>query len=126
MGQSNYLGAKNPLRRYHPIMVRDRVPLGPGSTWIGSWYPVSGFEVKTVQVTAKGSVGGGGGSFAIIAGMLGTGVRGATGTYYGPIRLFAGTFTTQSFTEAVKHVRIFVQHTGLRRGTVTVTLGRQT
>ncbi|MBA7657279.1 hypothetical protein ES703_65214 [subsurface metagenome] len=73
----------------------------------------------------------GGGSIALVVGFTGTGIAGGTGTYYGPVRVGKGTFTTMSFTEAARYLRPYIkQHGGAggswvmeSGGTVNVHLG---
>ena len=103
------------------LPIRDRIPLGPGSPWVGSWQDTGQFQTKTLMVLSKGA----GGSLSIIAGMIGTGLAGFTGTYYGPAWIGNGSFTTKSWTEAIPYVRPLFRRSGASRGTVSVSLVRQ-
>lgn len=112
-------------REYSSVAIRDRVHLGQGSTWVGSWQHVGSYHIKTFSIWGRGSPAIGAGSFAIIAGMIGTGVAGFTGTYYGPENIGAGSFTTKSFTEAVRYVRPYFKKSGTYSGTISIGLSRQ-
>lgn len=111
--------------RYRPgTAMRDRIPLGPGSAWIGSWQYIENYHIKTFQFQAFGTPG----SVAVITGMMGTGVTGGTGTYYGPARVGAGSFVTASFREGLRYTRPYLQAAGASenaRGSFTVMFARQ-
>jgi len=127
LGTLTYLSTLGTItsRGYAPISLRDRVHLGQGSIWLGSWVDVGGYRTKTFSILGRGTPGGGAGSFAIIAGMVGTGPGGFTGTYYGPALIGAGSFTTKSFSETMRYVRPYFRKSGTYSGTVSVALGRQ-
>ncbi len=98
-------------------IVRDRVPLGPGTVWQGSWQDVHGFRTKSLVVKSYGA----GGSLAIVTGLTGTGAGGLTGTYYGPAHV--GTYSSSSFTEMLGYIKPVFTRSGASRGTVSVGLG---
>jgi len=112
--------------RYRPgTAMRDRQPLGPGSIWVGSWQDIENYQTKTYEVRAIGSAS----SFAVITGMMGTGVTGATGTYFGPTRIGAGSRASFSFREAHRYTRPYLQAMGgaeNARGSYSVMMARQT
>lgn len=107
--------------------VRDRVPLGPGSSWSGSWMAVSNFRIKTIgvqQLDVRSAPGSGAGSLFLITGFRGTGIDGMTGTY-NLSRSPLGSFSTFSFTEAVAYMRTEFVQSGYARGSVSVMLNEQ-
>lgn len=92
--------------------IRDRVRLGAGSVWLGSWQHVGSYEVKTFLFNV-GNIGTtGGGSVAIMTGLQGTGVSGGVGTYFGPVRIGKGSYTPLTFTEAVRYARPWIRQHG--------------
>ena len=105
-------------------VMRDRRPLGPGSVWTGSWQSIANYRNKTYLARCIGTPG----SFAIIIGMTGTGIANVTGTYYGPVRIGAGSFKSLSFRETYSYTRPYLQSMGAAqnaRGSFTVALTRQ-
>jgi len=107
--------------------LRNRVRLGAGSEWVGSWQSIGSYEVKTIKFHVGNPGTSGGGSVSLITGMTGTGISGGTGTYFGPVRIGKGTYTTLSFTEAMRFLRPQVRQHGAgpvpeHGGTVSVHL----
>lgn len=102
-------------------ILRDQVPLGPGSQWTGSWQDVQGLGVKTVAMKITGTLSslGHAGSMRVITGLSGTGAAGLTGTYV-QVRGPLGSWVTASSRESFRFIRPNVRMTGLARGTLTV------
>lgn len=114
--------------RQSVVKIRNRVPLGPGSSHTGSWQDVRGFYTKTFMLLSQGSstpTGQSAGSFSIVTGMSGTGVNDLTGTYYGPVKIVAGSLTSFSTSEAMGFIRPVFDRNDSHRGTVSVFLGLQ-
>jgi len=105
-------------RQFTATVVRDRVRLGPGSIWVGSWLHVGSYKTKTVKFDIGNPGTSGGGSIAIVMGLAGTTQSGMTGTYYGPARIGKGTPTVISWAEAMRYARPWIrQHGGRAPGT---------
>lgn len=105
--------------------MRDRIPLGPGSSWMGSWQDVANYFTKTYAVRAAGSAA----YFSIITGMMGSGVGGATGTFLGSVRIGVGSYKSYNFTEAFQFTRPHLKAVGANqevRGSFSVMFARQT
>ena len=118
----------NSFKHIKTVSVRDRVRLGAGSSWIGSWQHIGSYESKTFGFNVGNTGTSGGGSIGIVAGLTGTGVAGMTGTYLSPTRIGKGTVTFQVVTGAFRYVRPWVRQHGLgpvpqHGGTVSVHLG---
>lgn len=111
--------------RYRPgTVMRDRRPLGQGSTWLGSWQDISNYRRKTYTFQSLGTPG----SFAAIVGLVGSGVSGATGTVH-LRRIGRGSYGTYEFEGAFRYTRPWFRRGGgtfvAGRGTVTVAFARQ-
>ena len=118
-------------RSYIGTPLRDRVRLGAGSEWIGSWQAIGSYQVKTLMFNVGNPGTSGGGSISLVTGMSGTGVGGGTGTYFGPVKIGKGTYTTVSLSEAIRWLRPHVRQHGAgpvpeHGGTVSVHLGLRT
>ena len=114
-------------RDFDPVSIASGSRIGQGVAWLGAWVHIGSFLTKTYSfcLWGRGSPGVRVGSFAVIAGPVGTTVN-RTGTYYGPIPLGKGTLNTISFTEAMRWTRPYVRRSGTYGGgTVTISLGRQ-
>lgn len=123
-GQDIMTAADIQARLLSGTVMRDRKALGPGSKWVGSWQNIANYRNKTYLVRCIGTPG----SFAIITGMTGSGIAGVTGTYYGPVRVGAGSFKSLSFRETYSFTRPYLQSMGKQqnaRGSFTVALTRQ-
>ena len=123
-GQDVMTAVDSQARLLSGTVLRDRRPLGPGSSWMGSWQSIANYRNKTYLVRSIGTAG----SFAIIIGMTGSGIAGVTGTYYGPVRIGAGSFKSLSFRETYSFTRPYLQSMGASqnaRGSFTVALTRQ-
>ena len=115
-------------RDFDPVSIASGSRIGQGAAWLGAWVHIGSFLTKTYSVLlwGRGSPGIRVGSFAVIAGPVGT-TTNRTGTYYGPIPLGKGTLNTISFTETMRWTRPYVRRSGTYGGgTVSVFLGRQT
>ena len=115
-------------RQFIGTVTRDRVRLGPGSTWTGSWFHIGSYRTKTVKFNIGNPGTSGGGSIAIVMGLAGTRQADITGTYYGPARVGKGSVTVITWTEAMRYVRPWVrQHAALGSywggGTVSFGIG---
>ena len=109
---------------FRSIVMRDRVPLGPGSVWAGSWQHIGSFRQKTFFTKSVGASGSwGGGSFSILSGLSSTGADGLVGTLYGYVRV--GTYYVKSFEDNVRFARPIFKRTGGGRGTVSVGFSKQ-
>jgi len=123
-GQDILTGADVQARLLSGTVLRDRIPLGQGSTWIGSWQDIANYKRKTYVFRSPGTPG----SFAAIVGATGSGVRSATGTIYSR-RIAQGSYGTYSFDDAFSFTRPWFRRSGgtfrAGRGSVTVALTRQ-
>jgi len=108
-------------RDFSGVALRDQVPLGPGSIWAGGWQDIAPYLTKSFAVLSQGA----GGSFSIVTGLVGTGLGGLTGTYYGPAWIAADNRVTKSFVEAMQYTRPVFRRSGASRGTVSVGLSKQ-
>lgn len=110
-------------RGFTGTVLRNAVPLGPGSVWMGSWRDVSATRSRLFAVrTLGGSPSGLGGSLSLIMGVLGTGRSGMTGTFYGPVAIKRGSFTTLANTDAAQYLRVHFQQGGYARGSLSAGL----
>ncbi len=96
-------------RQFIGTVMRDRVRLGPGSVWVGSWLHIGSYKTKTVKFDVGNPGTSGGGSIALIMGLTGTTQSRMTGTYYGPVRIGKGSLTVISWAEAMRYVRPWVR-----------------
>jgi hypothetical protein len=99
----------------------DRRHTASGSTYTGSWVLVSDRHMKTVSVLSTQ-----GGSLHTVVGMVGTGVKGNTGTY-NSLDLGAGSFSTVSTREAFQYIRtvVSVGSVGSGKGSLSIAINRQ-
>mgnify|MGYP001605045082 FL=1 len=122
--QDIMVGVDVQARYLSPVTMRDQVPLGPGTPWLGSWQHVGSFAVFRFGVVSRG----GGGSLAIIGGAAGTGAGGGVGTVYGADQVMGSIldlFPPPTADRLVRYARPWFRRTGNTRGTVSVFLLRQ-
>lgn len=89
-----------------------------GSQYGGAWEAIGQYQTKTYVVQSTMS-----GSLRLIAGGLGSGVNGLTGTLYG-FRLGQGTYRSFSFTESFAFIKPIVVVGSIGSGKGTLSLGR--
>jgi len=114
--QDIMVGVDQQARYYTGAIIRGSARLGKGTFWIGSWQGIGSFRTKSYFYRLSR-----GGSIGVVVGMTGSGQADHTGTYYGPVRIGAGSLQTVSFTEAFGFARPFL----VGGGTSRVSLGRQ-
>ena len=122
VGTQPYVGRVGTLPRIvGATPIRNLVPLGPGTTWVGSWqhvgsWPAWAFAIRSIK---------GGGSFAILGGAVGTST--AEGTVYGFEQVRGSVLEMLPPIPSVaqsplRYVAPVFRRTGATRGSVTVHL----
>jgi len=130
--QDIMLGVDLQARYQAQVDFRGSIRQGCGSIWKGSWQVVDRYKTKMLlfQVGNRGTSGGG--SIAVIAGMIGTTPYSGTFTLHAHRRIGKGSLGTFSIAEPVQYIRPWVrQHGGPggswqpeSGGSVSVFLGR--
>lgn len=116
----NELGTLS-ARRTEGTVWSNRVHTAVGSTVVGAWIDVMKWRNKSLAFWNTL-----GGSLHVVTGFRGSGVNGATGTYYSQ-RLGAGTYTVLSLSETIFFIRPVTRSGSVApgKGTLTVMLNLQ-
>ena len=129
LGTARYLGTVNRVGAvqesiFSPVSIRDKVPLGPGSVWGGSWQHVGSYSRWAFAMLSRG----GGGSFAVVGGALGTSNPAGTIYGYAPVRGSVQDLLPPALSVGalpIRYVSPVFRRTGNSRGTVSVHLVRR-
>ena len=94
------------------VDFRGTARLGCGSIWKGSWQAVDRYKTKMLlfQIGNRGTSGGG--SIAVVAGMVGTTPYSGTFTLHARRRIGKGSLGSFSITEPVQYVRPWIRQHG--------------